>query len=105
MKFSPGDLAKVNSANPEYDGRIVEIIREAPSTSFPLPDGYQHSGSAKAAWVIRMFGEPINAPLRTGVRKTRYGVGDGDKMERIGSVDDIVLGWCRANFRISNRHD
>jgi hypothetical protein len=98
MKFKTGDLVIIRDENQEYNGRIAEIVRKAPYESFTLPDGYKHIKPSVGGWIIRLYGDPVTVPAYTedepsAKRITRYGVGGGTKMEKIGNVDEIILAW------------
>ena len=77
MNCKPGDLAIVVTSDPQYNGRLVEVLYATPPGSYKLPDGYPavHDGS-EPCWVLKMIGYPAAAPLTTGgIRQTWYGSG------------------------------
>lgn len=92
MNCKPGDLAIVVSDKPRYNGRIVEVLYSAPLGEFTLPDGKRHEPSkAHPAWIIKMIGGPVEAPLTNGgSRQAWYGVGSDKCLRPLrGDPDEV----------------
>lgn len=72
-----GDLAIVKSTKPEYNGRIVEILRVAPANGFYLPNGQWHAPINKPGlfWVIKAIGGPLLCPVDGKMTPVWYGSG------------------------------
>ena len=67
MNCKPGDLAYIT--HPQMLGKLVTVLRLAPSGFFRLPDGTQAVGQTRGDdWVIESMGEPfaVRGTLRDG---------------------------------------
>lgn len=76
MNCEPGDIAVVVGSS-IYAGRLVEVIRLAPSEDFMLPNGVMNERSGSGIWwVLKSLGTPFPAAKGDGM----YGSGPDDKL-------------------------
>jgi hypothetical protein len=75
LRCRPGDRAVVIHGPEALIGCFVEVLYQAPSGDFRLPDGCLHVGIQNHRWVVR-FAHEIEAPIEGSfgycTRMTRY---------------------------------
>jgi hypothetical protein len=72
MNVKPGDLAYIT--HPTMLGHLVEVLYQAPTGFYTLPDGYSACRLTDGlAYVCKSLGSPFPARLLSGkTRKARY---------------------------------
>lgn len=89
----PGMLAISVGVSNRNDGRIFEVISEAPDGRFTLPDGSLQSSQRHGRephWILKAVGGPAVAPLIGGRwRPAVYGIGSDQFLRPLpGDTED-----------------
>ena len=69
MNCKPGDLAVIVRCPDlwsKFRGRIVQVLRIAPTHTFKLPDGYVNEGCPANVWLCELQ-SPMTVPLAGGL--------------------------------------